>query len=83
MGFWRQNDGYKNVRKIIPLFKSYGRQKDEPRYKNDYGKSHVIKMVMNPVIKMADRIIMNIPAIDSKKQLQKGNDAKTLCNSLI
>ena len=40
-------------------------------------------MVMNPVIKVADRIIMNIPAIDSKKQLQKGNDAKTLCNSLI
>ena len=34
MGFWRQNDGYKNVRKIIPLYKSYGRQKDEPLFKN-------------------------------------------------
>ena len=39
--------------RLTPLYKSYGRQKDEPRYKNDYGKSHVIKMVMNPVIKMA------------------------------
>ena len=34
-------------------------------------KSQGKKMVMNPVIKIADRIIMNIPAIDSKKTVTK------------